>query len=129
MNIIIDSTVIIAAFSAHGLCESLFEMLLENHTVIVSDYILTEVERILLKKFKMPKEDVADVISFLKDFTAVSVSEELPDPVLGISHCVEADYLLTGDRGLLVLGMYNKVKIVSPRDLWVLVSKESQRQL
>lgn len=127
MTVIVDSNVIIAAFSARGLCAELFEKLLENHTIIVSRYILEEVERVFLLKFGMPADRVSGILTFLEDTATVASPGPLPiplsrhpddDPVLGLCHAVPADYLLTGDKDLLVLEQCNNVRIISPRDLW-----------
>jgi uncharacterized protein len=38
------------------------------------------------------------------------------DLVLATARLAQADYLVTGDHGLLVLGQYEATKVVSPRD-------------
>jgi predicted nucleic acid-binding protein len=45
MRIVLDTNVIVAAFAARGLCADVFEVCLENHTIIISEFILSEVEK------------------------------------------------------------------------------------
>ena len=46
MRVVFDSNVLIAAFATHGLCHSLFEICLRSHEIVISDFILSEVEKI-----------------------------------------------------------------------------------
>jgi len=132
MKIITDSNVIVAAFSSHGLCKSLFEFLIENHTIVISEYILQEVDRIFIKKFKMPKDKVDEIILFLRETALISdysipfkqISRDVnDDPILGICEKQNVDYILTGDKDLLVLKKYKNVRIVSPREIWSIFKK------
>jgi len=132
MKIITDSNIIISAFSSHGLCKSLFEFLIENHTIIISEYIIQEVDRIFLKKLKMPKENVDEIVLFLRETAFISdytiplkqISRDVKDdPILGICEQQNIDYILTGDKDLLVLKKYKNVRIISPRDMWSIFKK------
>jgi putative PIN family toxin of toxin-antitoxin system len=127
MNLIFDTNVLVAAFSTHGMCNSLFEYALENCTIVLSDYILDELHNILINKFKMPEKKAVDIRLFLIDSCIISdyrifsdqVSrDKYDDPVLGIIDKKNVDYLITGDKDLLVLKNYKNVPIVSPRKLW-----------
>lgn len=66
MRIVFDSNVLIAAFATHGLCHSLFEIYLKSHQVVISDFILAEVEQKLLKKIKVPASSVREIVSYLE---------------------------------------------------------------
>ena len=127
MNLIFDTNVLVAAFATHGICNSLFEYSLENETIILSDYILDELHNILINKFKMPEKKVVDIRLFLinscfisdyKIFSDQVSRDKDDDPILGIIDKNKINYLVTGDKDLLVLKMYNNVPIVSPRELW-----------
>ena len=127
MNLIFDTNVLIAAFSTHGICNSLFEYALENCTIVLSDHILDELQRILTDKFKIPDSKATEIRLFLietcliseyKIFSDQVSRDKNDDPVLGIIDKIQVDYLVTGDKDLLVLKSYKKVHIIQPRELW-----------
>jgi len=127
MNLIFDTNVLVAAFSTRGICNSLFEYALENCTIILSDHILDELHRILTDKFKMPENKAIEIRLFLIETCLISkykiFSDQISrdkndDPVLGIIDKIQVDFLVTGDKDLLVLKSYNKVPIIQPRELW-----------
>ncbi len=136
MKLVIDSNVIIAAFAARGLCSALFEMCIEKYTVIVSDHILTEIEKAFLRKLKMSKHAVGEIISFLKEFCIIGTYTPLhthvsrdhdDDKILALAVTNEADYIVTGDQDLLVLKKYGAVKIITPREFWHIVKKDGKK--
>ncbi|HLP44829.1 MAG TPA: putative toxin-antitoxin system toxin component, PIN family [Candidatus Kapabacteria bacterium] len=133
MKIILDSNVIIAAFSSKGLCHSLFELCLTKYSIIISDHILFEVYRILHEKFKMPTKKVDEVIDYLKKFCEMQKYEKLKenicrdkddDEILALAKSASVDYIITGDKDLLVLETFNSIPIVSHWGFWQLVKAE-----
>jgi predicted nucleic acid-binding protein len=67
VRIAIDSSVLIAAhISRAGVCAELLEDLLSHHELVISEFILGEVKRKLLKKFRFPKRDADQVAAFLR---------------------------------------------------------------
>jgi uncharacterized protein len=133
MIVILDSNVIIAAFSSKGLCHSLFELCLTRYSIIISDHILTEVHRILHEKFKMPTKKVNEVTNYLKNFCETQCYEKLKenicrdkddDEILALAQSASADYIITGDKDLLVLNTFNSIPIVSPWEFWQIVKGE-----
>jgi uncharacterized protein len=130
MKIVLDSNIIVAAYAGRGLCYSLFELCLDRFTIISSEYILTEVQRTLHKKLKMPQNSVQIIIDYLKEFCILSTYNKLSEnicrdkndnDIIALAFDNNVDYLITGDQDLLVLKKYKKVKIISPRDFWVIV--------
>jgi len=133
MKLILDSNVIIAAFSSRGLCHSLFELCLTKHSIIISDHILIEVHRILHEKFKMPTKKVDEVIDYLKKFCETQGYKKLKenicrdkddDEILALAQSASADYIITGDKDLLVLETFISIPIVSPWGFWQIVKVE-----
>ena len=43
MKIVLDTEVIIVAFAARGLCESIMELCLREHEIVLSDDLLDEI--------------------------------------------------------------------------------------
>jgi putative PIN family toxin of toxin-antitoxin system len=134
MKIVLDSNIIVAAYAGRGLCNSLFELCLDRFPIIISEYILAEVYKTLHNKLKMPKKNVQIIIDYLKEFCILSTYKKIAENIcrdkndndiisLAISNNV--NYLITGDKDLLVLKKYKKVKIISPRDFWVIVKADN----
>lgn len=128
MKVVFDSNVLVAAFATHGVCHELFEYCLRNTTILCSDFISSEVERILIHKIKIPTKKTSEIIHYLKDQTQWIVPEHvivenLRDPndqvVISTALSGGADYLITGDKDMLVLKMIKKIIILSPRDFWI----------
>ncbi len=129
MKIVLDSNIIVAAYAGRGLCNSLFELCLDRHSILISDFIINEVKRTLHNKLKMPLPNVQILIDYLKEFCILSTYNKITDnicrdkndnDIISLAVSNNADYLITGDNDLLVLKKYNKIKIISPRDFWVL---------
>ncbi len=134
MRVVLDSNVIIAAFATRGLCQSLFELCLEHHSILLSDELLEEIRGNLLEKIKLPASKINEIVSFLKNQAAVISPEPLPekicrDPddvkVLSLAVTGKADLIVTGDKDLLVLEVVQGIPIVSPRDFWARLRKET----
>jgi len=127
MRVILDTNVILAAFAGRGLAHALFELCLEKHEIIISAHILSEVQRNLQKKLKMPKDKVLMITEYLKEFCTFSDHNKLDKEacrdiddvkVLGLSEVAKPDYIITGDKDLLVLKKFHSVPIVTPREFW-----------
>jgi uncharacterized protein len=124
MKIVLDANVVVAAFASRGLCESIFELCLSEHGVILCEDLLREIARSLRIKIKLPS-NVADVIEeFLREHSIMLDPTTLPKDVcrdrddvkvLGLAIASAADYIVTGDEDLLVPGHYGKTATLSPR--------------
>jgi putative PIN family toxin of toxin-antitoxin system len=95
--------------------------------VVLSRYILDELGRVLprLKRIKLSVDEIRDLVDsfmFLADIVEPEggQDDELRDSadalVLGTLLASKADYLITGDKDLLVLG--EKYPIVTPATFW-----------
>ena len=127
MRVVLDSSVIVAAFAARGICTALFESCVENHEVVLCEEMLREIERALLRKVRVPPSVARDVLGYLRDSTETvspapidpRVCRDKGDlPVLGAAVAAGCDYIITGDDDLLSVGEHENVKIVSPRSFW-----------
>ncbi len=65
-------------------------------------------------------EDAASVVKAASSVVGVRDDEE-DNLVLGTAVTAGADYLVTGDRGLLRVGAYGGVSIVTAREVFVLL--------
>jgi uncharacterized protein len=130
MRIVLDTNVVVAAFAARGLCESLLEGSLGNHEILVSAPLLDEIRRGLTQKVRLPEQTAAGIERLLRDNglllePAVVAADACRDAddlhVLGLASAGKADYLITGDADLLALGRFGQCQIVTPRQFWSVV--------
>ncbi len=130
MRVILDANVVVAAFASRGLCESILELCLDSHEIILSEHLLGEISRNLIKKIKLPKEVVDEIIELLRENATILSPDPLPpdtcrDPddvnVLGLATSAGADCIVTGDKDLLVLKKFRAVPIHTPRDFSAII--------
>ena len=124
MRIVLDANVVVAAFAARGLCEAILELCLDAHDIVLSNHLLNEIQKNLVKKLKLPAKAAREIIALLRDNAQVIVPTKLPSnvcrdpddiPVLGLALAARADYIVTGDKDLLVLKKFRSVPILTPR--------------
>ena len=124
MIVVLDTNVIIAAMVAKGLCHEVVVRGLGSCTVATSRSLLDELEQTLRAKFTLGRASIA----FLDQLRLrVRIVEPVPlsapvsrdaddDVVLATAVAAGAALIVTGDQDLLVIGRYNGIEIVSPRD-------------
>jgi len=124
MKIVLDANVIIAAFAARGLCESVMEVCLSEHEIVLSDHLLDEILRNLQLKIKLPAKIISNISQLLQEHTKNFIPVPLPsdvcrDPddikILGLAVASNADYIVTGDKDLLILKKFQDIPIINPR--------------
>ena len=125
MKILLDTNVLIAAFVARGACHELLEHCARQHTLITSDFILSEFREKLTGKFKYSQERADEaaelLISRMKVVTAAPLDVPVcrdpdDDNVLAAAVAGDCDCLITGDQDLLVIGRYHDLEILRPAD-------------
>ena len=127
MRVFLDTNVLISAFAARGLCADLMRLLLAEHDVLTGEVNLTELRRVMLKRFKATAAQVDVIEQLLRDQTVIPkpaalLSLKVRDAddawVLASAVAGAADLLVSGDQDLLVLASRVPLPIVSPRDAW-----------
>jgi putative PIN family toxin of toxin-antitoxin system len=125
MNLVLDTNVLIAALVARGLCADLLEHCVLSHTIVASQFILDELRRHLVGKFKYTELEADEAVSLLASQMIMVAPAPLDQPVcrdpeddqiLGTAVAAQADCIVTGDKDLLVLQQYKGIQIVSPAD-------------
>ena len=123
-KVVLDTNIIVAAFAARGLCESTFELCLEKHELITSEFLLEECKEKLIRKIKLPNNTVEEILELYRKNSHIvipnKVDSELcrdPDdlPVLRTCFSEKADYLISGDNDLLILDNIGITSIITPR--------------
>ncbi len=118
---------IAAHISRAGVCAELLEDLLLHHELVTSDFILVELARKLVEKFRFPLREAELVAAFLRRVAMVVEPAELPldlcrdptdIPILGTAVGGECALLVSVDRDLLELQRINEIPIIRPREYW-----------
>ena len=132
MRVVLDANVLIAAYAARGLCEAVFELCLANDEVVATTRLLADVRSKLVRKLRMPPIQADEIVAFLADYTRLVDPAAVPPgvcrdaddhDVLGAAQAAQADYIVTGDKDLLVLGSYAGIPILPPRGYWEVFGK------
>jgi uncharacterized protein len=128
VRIALDSSVLIAAhISRAGVCAELLEDLLLHHELVTSEFILEELSRKLLEKFRFPKKETDQVAASLRRASLLVVPVGLPsdvcrDPlditVLGTAVGGRCALLVSVDRDLLDMQRINEISIIRPGEYW-----------
>ena len=135
MRVVIDANVLIAADAARGLCEAVLELCLGNDDIVLTSNILTDVHEKLIRKIKIPVAQANEIIEFLKNNATIVVPVIVPEnacrdrddyDILGAAKCAAADYIISGDEDLLILGRFKETRIVTPRCYWEEFRKRRQ---
>lgn len=128
MRVALDSSVLIAShISRAGVCAELLEDVLLHHELVISAFILGEVDRMLVEKFNYPRRDADQVGHFLRRVSIVVEPSVLPpdlcrDPtdiaVLGTALAGECALLVSVDRDLLDMKTIQAIPIIRPGEYW-----------
>ena len=133
MRVFLDTNVLVSAFAARGLCSDLFELILLQHELVISQSVLRELEKALRQKVKLPARDSAAIIDFLTDQAGQLSESSRPVPVavdaddaIVLADAVggHAEVFITGDAKVLGLDRIEDLKIVSPRAFWQMLQVE-----
>ncbi len=132
MKVVLDTNVIIASFATRGLCNAVFELCLDRFEIVISSFLIKEVETHLAKKLKLPHKLMREITEFLFENAKIIEIGDIPqevckDPadarVLALVQKSDAAYLITRDKELLAIKKFGSSKILSPRQFWETVKK------
>ena len=135
MNVVLDTNVIIASFAARGLCHAVFELCLDRFEIVISSFLIEEIEKNLLRKLKLPHAIIKEISDFLTESARTIGIDNFPhdvydDPndarILALAQKSEAAYLVTGDKELLAIKKIGPTEILSPRQFWESVKKRHE---
>ncbi|MCL6097471.1 MAG: putative toxin-antitoxin system toxin component, PIN family [Bacteroidetes bacterium] len=128
MIIVLDTNVLIAAFiSPSGICHEVFELCVHNHSLALSEFILSEIKEKLYSKFNYSENEITEVIDLLLlKFNVVKIIKGKIDicrdkddnNILETAVAAKANVIISGDKNLLVLKKYKNISIISPREFY-----------
>ena len=127
----LDSNVLVSALLGHGGPRRLLLYLLREHVIVSSVQMLAELEDVLQReKFQLTDDQIADYMSLIisgstvldvADYPKVIKADPDDDVVLASALEGEANYLVTGDKHLLLLRAYRKTKILTVKQMLALI--------
>ena len=130
MRILLDTNVLVAAFATRGFCHDILQIVLAQHRLLIGETVLQELEQILADKLGMPKEQVGEVVGFVRERAdVVAPVDPAPCPdsdpadrwIAAAAISGMAEILVTGDKDLLEAAPVEGLRSVSPRGPWGLL--------
>ena len=127
MRVFLDTNVLASAAATRGLCSDVLREVFASHELIVSEYIIKELKRVLTDKFNLPRDIREEYIWLLHQDTIVAEEADPPPiqlkdksdiPILGAALQAKADVLVTGDLELQSLKRVGELLILSLRGFW-----------
>jgi len=141
MRLVFDTNILVSAFIAkHGHSSNLLELALTLKSIklVMSQPILREFEDVLMRdevrdRFSFTHQEVrrrtkalrkSSVIVPVKSSFKVVRDDPKDDVVLNTAYDGKADYVVSGDRDLLRIRRFKGIRIVNPRQMMEIISKE-----
>lgn len=121
-RIVIDTNVFVSAFIFGGKPKSIVQLWLKDKFILIlSPFLLTEI-LLVLKRFGFNSNDLQSLRLILEEhslhFSPISkakICRDLKDnAILDLCAASKADFLITGDKDLLVLKQFSITKILEP---------------
>jgi putative PIN family toxin of toxin-antitoxin system len=134
MKIVLDTNVLIAAFISHGTCAEILEHCVLNHTLISSKPLIEEFQNKLKTKFQFSLAEIRNAQSILKPVLQMVVPRKLQSPVcrdpdddivLATALTGKCDCILTGDKDLLDIKIFQGIEILLPGNFWRYEARKS----
>ncbi|MFN3761618.1 MAG: putative toxin-antitoxin system toxin component, PIN family [Anaerolineae bacterium] len=141
---VLDTNVLISGLVAEGGAPRMIvdAWLEEQFTLVISPYLLEELLHVLTYpriagRIRLREEDLAVLLGALVGRAEVTEGTlSLPgvtrdpkdDPVVACAREGNADYIVSGDQDLLVLGEYEGIRVVSPREFAEILKALTHRQ-
>jgi putative PIN family toxin of toxin-antitoxin system len=125
MRVVFDNNVLVSAALLGGVPRRAFDKLLDDGTILISVSVLLELAEVLNRekfdKYATHDERMRFMVGFLKVVEMIDTSEIInvcrdpkDDKLLELATSGNADFLVTGDKDLLVLNSFRAVKIITP---------------
>lgn len=105
----------------------MYERVALGHDLIVGAPVIDELLRVLGDKLKVPTGELRRVRAELEEFDVAPPSDRLPAvklkdrddlPVLACALAANVEIFVTGDKELLAIRAIERMRILSPRQLW-----------
>lgn len=127
MKVVIDANVIISGLRFSGLPRRLLDLCASgNIDGFTSDQAIGEIEAVLILKFHLLPQELTVITDALRNNLTVVPVMNLPSVsalrdksdlhILAVADITAVDYIVSGDKDLLILGDYKKIPIINVND-------------
>lgn len=125
MRVFFDTNVWVSAFAARGVCEELLLRVLEDGLAISSPLVSEELTEVLTRKVLPSPAGWQRIRSLWGAAESVedapAASEDNDSRLVAAAAVAGADLFVTGDKEVLARGHSGNMRIVSPRDAWLIL--------
>lgn len=122
LKVVLDTNVLISALTHAGAARNfVYQLLLKNIQVITSDYILSEISEVLHRhKFKNKPifeslwqliNQTVTIVKITAKTGHASLRDPKDHPILQTAQKAQAQFIVTGDKDLLVLKSWRNITI------------------
>ncbi len=125
LKVVLDTNIIVSALNFAGNPAKVFDLALEGEIGnITSEPIITEVRKILVRKFSWQPGEAEDAGTLLGLFSKIVnpqkrlkvISHEPDNRILECAVAGQADFIISGDKHLLNLKTFEGIVIMNPGD-------------
>ena len=127
MKVVLDSNIFISSFFWGGYPREVFERVINGFDELyITDEIINEITSVMKhNKFTASSSEIEDYIKIIKKYSRKIASKNIPesisrdkddDKIIQCGLDGDVDFIITGDKDLLVLKEYKKLKIASPKE-------------
>jgi putative PIN family toxin of toxin-antitoxin system len=127
MKIVIDSNVFVSSFFWGGHPREVFERVINGFDELyITDEIIKEITSVMnSSKFDVNSIEVEDYTRIIEKYSKNIIGKNIQksisrdksdDKILQCGLDGNVDYIVTGDKDLLVLKEYETIKIINPKD-------------
>ena len=134
MRVFLDTNVLASAVATRGICADVLQVTLAEHQLVVGEKVLSELRRVLVRKFRVTPELVDETDDFLRreaevvgEAARLDLSVRDADDLTVLEQAVAGagDLLVSGDRDLLDVDVELPIRILSPRGFWTLLREDA----
>jgi uncharacterized protein len=135
LRIVLDTNVYISAAILGRVCEEIIQTCrFSNLEVFITKDIIEELKDKLSKKFLWGKDQVKLFLESVLEFcNIIEIKEKIrfikddpdDDKILECAVSANCDFIISGDRHLLMLKSYKTIRVLSPADFLLLLKDKS----
>ena len=124
--VVLDTNIFISAVFWEGKSYEIVKKAINQEIIVlISDYIIKEIEKVLTRDFNLTEQEINDVINAIFYFThliepveKVKIIKEDPkdDEILDCALACNAKFIISQDKHLLNLKKFRNVNIISPEE-------------
>jgi putative PIN family toxin of toxin-antitoxin system len=137
LKALFDTNVLLSAFLTDGLCSKLLSRANKREFKLYTcPFILAELEEKLHKQFSVSRSETKEALTLIRELSLIidpiegnvevkgACRDRNDDFVLACALAAKAEFLVTGDKDLLTIGIYQGIRIITSRDFELLFDED-----